>query len=261
MLVDSHCHLDYLERDGALDEVLARAEAAGVGLMVTICTKVSEFDQVRAIAERHDRVYCTVGVHPHEAAAEADLDLETLVRLAGHPKVVGIGETGLDYYYEHSPREIQRRLFRLHVAAARRTGLPVVVHTREADVETMEILTQEHGEGPFTGVIHCFSTTQELAEKSVEIGLYISFSGILTFKTAEAIRSTAAALPMDRILVETDSPYLAPVPMRGKRCEPAYVGYTAARLAEIRGLSSAEVAAATTANFHRLFDKVPKRSG
>ena len=256
MLVDSHCHLDYLERDGALDDVLDRAAAAGVGLMVTICTKVGEFEHVLAIAERHAQVYCTVGVHPHEAAGEADVTLDTLVRLAEHRKVVAIGETGLDYYYEHSPRETQQRLFRLHVAAARRTGLPLVVHTRDADADTMEILGQEMGQGPYTGLIHCFTATQELAEKSVELGLYISFSGILTFKTAEAIRATAAVLPMDRILVETDSPYLAPVPKRGKRCEPAFVAHTAARLAEIRGLSPDQVAAATTTNFHRLFTKV-----
>ncbi len=260
MLVDSHCHLDYLERDGALDDVLDRAAAAGVGLMVTICTKVGEFEHVLAIAERHAQVYCTVGVHPHEAAGETDVSVDTLVRLADHPKVVAIGETGLDYYYEHSPRAIQQRLFRRHVAAARRTGLPLVVHTRDADADTMEILGQEMGQGSYTGLIHCFTATQELAEKSVELGLYVSFSGILTFKTAEAIRATAAVLPMDRILVETDSPYLAPVPKRGKRCEPAFVAHTAARLAEIRGLTPDQMAAATTANFHRLFTKVAKPS-
>ena len=258
MLVDSHCHLDYLEADGALDEVVVRADAAGVGLMVTICTKVSEFDRVKAIAERYDQVYCTVGAHPHEAAGEADVDSDTLIRLAAHPKVVGIGETGLDYYYEHSPRETQRRLFRRHVAAARATGLPLVVHSRDADRDTAEILADEMGKGPYTGLIHCFSAGQELAEKSVEIGFYISFSGILTFKAAEAVRATAAAVPLDRLLVETDSPYLAPVPKRGKPNEPAYVVHTAARLAEIRGLTADALARATTANFHRLFAKIPK---
>ena len=258
MLVDSHCHLDYLEADGALDEVVVRADAAGVGLMVTICTKVSEFDRVKAIAERYRQVYCTVGAHPHEAAGEADVDSDTLIQLAAHPKVVGIGETGLDYYYEHSPRETQRRLFRRHVAAARATGLPLVVHSRDADRDTAEILVDEMGKGPYTGLIHCFSAGQELAEKSVEIGFYISFSGILTFKAAEAVRATAAAVPLDRLLVETDSPYLAPVPKRGKPNEPAYVVHTAARLAEIRGLTADALARATTANFHRLFAKIPK---
>lgn len=258
MLIDSHCHLDYLEAEGRLEDAVSRARSAGVGLMVTIGTKVSEFDKVLGIAERYDDVYCTVGVHPHEAEPEAGVDRSRLVELAKHPKVVGIGETGLDYFYEHSPREAQRRLFREHIAAARETGLPLIVHTRDADDDTAAILTEEMGQGRFEGLIHCFSTSRELAETSVGLGLYISLSGILTFNKAQDLRETAAALPMDRLLVETDSPYLAPAPKRGKPNEPAFVVHTAAKLGEIKGLTPDAVAEATTRNFFELFRKVPK---
>ncbi len=258
MLVDSHCHLDYLERDGRLDDAIARARTAGVGLMLTIGTRLDAFDKVRAIAERHDDVYCTVGVHPHEAENEAEVEIDRLLDAARHPKVVGIGETGLDYYYDKSPRDIQRRLFRIHIRAARASGLPVIVHTREADDDTVAILAEEMAEGAFRGLIHCFSTSRELAENSVEMGLYVSMSGILTFDNTDTIRATARDLPLDRLLVETDSPYLAPVPRRGKRNEPAFVVHTAAKLAEIRGITAEELAQATTENFFTLFSKIPR---
>ncbi|MCG8696294.1 MAG: TatD family hydrolase, partial [Minwuiales bacterium] len=241
-----------------LDDVMGRARAAGVGSMVTISTKLTTFPEVLAIAERFEDVHCSVGVHPHEAEPEAGVDRGRLVELAKHPKVVGIGETGLDYFYEHSPREAQRRLFREHIAAARETGLPLIVHTRDADDDTAAILTEEMGQGRFEGLIHCFSTSRELAETSVGLGLYISLSGILTFNKAQDLRDTAAALPMDRLLVETDSPYLAPAPKRGKPNEPAFVVHTAAKLGEIKGLTPDVVAEATTRNFFELFRKVPK---
>ncbi|MBC7103227.1 MAG: TatD family hydrolase [Parvibaculum sp.] len=257
MLVDSHCHLDFPDFGPEADEVVARAHAAGVGLMVTISTKVSAFDRVRAVAERFPHVYCTVGIHPHEAASEPETDKATLVELAKHPKVVGIGETGLDYFYEHSPREAQQRNFRAHIAAARETGLPLIVHTRDADEDTAQILDEEMGKGAFPGLLHCFSSGPQLAEKALELGFYVSFSGIVTFRNAESLRETAARIPMDRLLVETDAPYLAPVPKRGKRNEPGFVVHTAARLAEIKGVTVAELAEATTANFLRLFARVP----
>ncbi|MDZ4381481.1 MAG: TatD family hydrolase [Parvibaculum sp.] len=257
VLVDSHCHLDFPDFGPEVDEVVARAHAAGVGLMVTISTKVSEFDRVRAVAERFPHVFCTVGIHPHEAASEPETDKATLVELAKHPKVVGIGETGLDYFYEHSPREAQQRNFRAHIAAARETGLPLIVHTRDADADTARILDEEMEEGAFPGLLHCFSSGPELAEKAIKLGLYVSFSGIVTFKNAESLRETAATVPMDRLLVETDAPYLAPVPKRGKRNEPGFVVHTAARLAEIKGVTAAELAEATTANFLKLFARVP----
>ncbi|MBX3487871.1 TatD family hydrolase [Parvibaculum sp.] len=257
MLIDSHCHLDFPDFGPEVEEVVTRAHAAGVGLMVTISTKVSEFDRVRAVAERFPHVFCTVGIHPHEAANEPVTDTATLVEMAKHPKVVGIGETGLDYYYEHSPREAQQRNFRAHIAAARETGLPLVVHTRDADDDTGRILDEETGKGAFPGLLHCFSSGPQLAEKALELGLYISLSGILTFKTADELRATAAKVPLDRLLVETDAPYLAPVPKRGKRNEPAFVVHTAAKLAEVKGVSAAQLAEATTGNFLRLFSRVP----
>lgn len=257
VLIDSHCHLDFPDFGPEVEEVVARAHGAGVGLMLTISTKVSEFDRVRAVAERFPHVYCTVGIHPHEAASEPETDTATLVEMAKHPKVVGIGETGLDYFYEHSPREAQQRNFRAHIAAARETGLPLVVHTRDADEDTGEILAEEMGKGAFPGLLHCFSSGPQLAEKALEIGLYISLSGILTFKNAVELRETAAKVPMDRLLVETDAPYLAPVPKRGKRNEPSFVVHTAEKLAEVKGVSAAALADATTANFLRLFSRVP----
>ena len=258
MLVDSHCHLDFPELGKDMDGVLARAAEAGVGAMVTICTRISEFDQVRAIAEAHDNVWCTVGIHPHEAAREPLVDAEALVRLAGHPKVIGFGESGLDYFYEHSPRDVQKAQFRVHAAAARATGLPLVVHTRDADADTVRILQEEQAVGAFPGLIHCFSTSRQLAENAVEMGFYISFSGIVTFRKAEDLRDTARDLPLDRLLVETDAPYLAPMPKRGKRNEPSYVVHTAAKLAEVRGIDPADLALATSDNFFRLFTKADR---
>lgn len=258
MLVDSHCHLDFPDFAEDFDGMLARASEAGVGTMVTICTELSRFDAVRTIAEQHANIYCTVGVHPHEAEEEGLDDPGPLVRLARHERVVAIGETGLDYYYEHSPREAQRTSFRAHIAAARETGLPIVVHTREADDDTMAILEEEHRAGPFTGLIHCFSTSRELAERAVELGLSISLSGIVTFKKAETLREIARDLPLDRILVETDAPYLAPMPHRGKRNEPAFVAHTAACVAEARGMAVDDLARATTDNFFRLFTRAER---
>jgi TatD DNase family protein len=255
-LVDSHCHLDYLEREGKdLAAVVERAQAAGVARIVTICTKLSEAAKVIAIAERFPAVYATVGVHPHEAGQEGVQDPQVLIDLARHPKVVGIGETGLDYFYEHSPREAQQASFRAHIAAARETRLPLVVHARDADDDTVSILMDEFRNGAYPAVIHCFTAGPELAAAALEMGFCISLAGIVTFKTAESLRQTVATIPLDRLLVETDSPYLAPAPHRGKQNEPSFVGHTAAKLAEIKGISSAELAAATTANFHRLFWK------
>jgi len=251
MLVDSHCHLDYASAEER-PEIVARARRAGVGTLLTISTKLGEFEAVRAIAESDRDIWCSVGIHPHEAASDAPVNAAGLAALTAHPKAVGIGETGLDFYYEHSPRPQQEAVFRTHCAAARMTGLPLIVHTRDADAETVAILAEER---PPAGVIHCFSTGRELAEKSLELGFYISFSGILTFAKAEHLRAIARDLPLDRLLVETDAPYLTPVPLRGKRNEPAFIIHTAQRLAELRGVSPDELARITTANFFRLFAK------
>lgn len=258
MLVDSHCHLDFPDFQEDLDALLARAADAGVGLMVSIGTRISQFDKVLAVAERYDNVYCTVGIHPHEAASEARTDAAQLIALAAHPKVIGFGETGLDYFYDHSPRQQQQAAFRSHIQAARQAGLPVIVHTRDADEDTAAILAEEAAAGPFTGLIHCFSSSRQLAEKAIELGLYVSLSGIITFNKAEDLRETVRGLPLDRLLVETDAPYLAPVPKRGKRNEPAFVAHTAAKLAELKGLEANALADATTENFYRLFTKVPR---
>lgn len=256
-LVDSHCHLDFPEFAPEIDAVIARARAAGVAKMVSISTRLSTFPNVRAIAEAHDDVYCSVGVHPHEAEEEgAEASAEKLIKLAEHPKAVGIGETGLDFYYEHSPRPEQEAAFRAHIAAARETGLPVIVHTRDAEADTARVLRDEMEKGAFTGLIHCFTSSRQLADVALELGLYISFSGIVTFKKADDLREVARIVPDDRILVETDAPFLAPVPYRGKRNEPAFVVQTARTLAEVRGVSEAEIAAQTTANFARLFTRV-----
>jgi TatD DNase family protein len=255
MLVDSHCHLDYLEDEAALDDVVARARAAGVGTLVTICTRLSEFDRVRAIAGRFEGVYCSVGVHPHDADAEGQADPARLIALAADDKVIGIGETGLDYYYDNSAREAQRRSFRSHVRAARETGLPLIVHSRDADADTARILEEEAGEGAYPGLIHCFTAGPALAEAALGLGLYISLSGVVTFKKSDALRAVAKSLPLDRILVETDSPYLAPVPKRGKTNEPAFVVHTARCLADLLGLPLEEFARVTSENFFRLFAK------
>lgn len=256
ILVDSHCHLDYYkEEDGELDAVVARARAGGVKTMVTIGTKISQFERVRRIAERYDDVYCTVGIHPHEAASEPEIDIDGLVALTRHPKVIGIGETGLDFYYDHSPRERQADVFRTHIAAARASGLPLIVHSRNADAETAQTLEEGASGGVLRGLIHCFSTTRQLAGPAVKFGFMISLSGILTFKNAGQVREIAQEIPVDRLLIETDAPYLAPVPYRGKRNEPAFVAHTAQHLAELRGMTLEALAAATTANFFRLFTK------
>jgi TatD DNase family protein len=258
MLVDSHCHLDFPDFAEELDAVVDRARQAGVRRMVTICTRVSQFDRVLAVAERFDDVVCTVGVHPHEAAVETDADTRRLVEIARHPKVVGIGESGLDYFYQHSPRDRQQASFRAHIAAARETGLPLVVHARDADDDMASILAEEMDRGRFTGVLHCFSSSRQLADKAVDLGLYISLSGIVTFKKADELRDTAKAVPLDRLLVETDSPYLAPIPMRGKRNEPAFVAHTAAKVAELRAMETGQFVARTGENFFRLFSRVPR---
>ncbi len=258
MLIDSHCHLDYLARDGDLEEIVGRARRAGVSAMVTICTKLSEFDTVRSIAQRYPEVSCSVGVHPHEAEQEGQESPDRLRELAKLPEVVGIGETGLDYFYEHSPREAQQRSFRSHIAAARETGLPLIVHTRDADADTVAILREEVEAGAVTGVIHCFSAGPELAEAALELGFYIGVSGIMTFKKAEELRETLRLVPLERLLVETDAPYLAPVPQRGKQNEPAFVVHTAAALAELKAVETGELAAITTENFYTLFTRAPR---
>jgi TatD DNase family protein len=258
MLVDSHCHLDFPDYAGKVDDVVARARAAGVGVCVSIGTELKRFPGVRAVAEAHDNVWCSVGVHPHESEKELLDDAAALIAEAAHPKVVAIGETGLDYYYEHAPRTPQKANFRSHIAAARETGLPVIVHTRDADDDTIEILRDEMAKGEFTGLIHCFTGTQRLADAALELGLYISVSGIATFKNSAALRDVIKTVPMNRLLVETDAPYLAPVPHRGKTNEPAFVVHTAAMLAELKGVSAAELATATTENFFRLFSKVAR---
>ena len=254
-LVDSHCHLDFPELAGDAAGVVARARNAGVGHMLTIGTKITKFDGVLAMAERFENVSCSVGIHPHEAGVEPAMDVEKLTTLANHPKVVAFGETGHDFFYEHSPRADQERSFRVHIAAAREAKLPLIVHTRDADPETAAILSEEMEKGPFTGVIHCFSSGPELAAKALELGFYISFSGIVTFKKADALRDVAKTVPLDRILVETDSPYLAPMPHRGKTNEPAFVTHTAAMVAGLKDVSRETLAAQTTENFFRLFSK------
>jgi TatD DNase family protein len=258
LIVDSHCHLDYEGLGDRLDDVLARAQDAGVGLMLSISSRVRKFDGVLAIAEKYPNVFCTVGTHPHNAHEELDVSVGDLVKLAQHPRVVGIGEAGLDYHYDNSPRDAQMTGFRNHIAAARETGLPLVIHTREAEDDTARVLEEEMSRGKFKAVLHCFTSQQWLAEKGVELGLYVSFSGILTYKNADDLRATAKALPLDRILVETDAPFLAPIPFRGKQNEPAYVAKTLEELARVRGLSRDEAARATSDNFFELFNKVPR---
>jgi TatD DNase family protein len=261
VLVDSHCHLDFPALAEERDAVIARARAAGVGVMQTIGTRLGTFEQVLAIAEAHPGVYCSVGVHPHRAAKEALDGPGQLVTWAAHPKVIGIGESGLDYYYDHSPRDVQADVFRTHIRAARESGLPLIVHTRDADRDTAALLRAAMTEGPFTGVIHCYSSSLELGFAAVEMGLYLGLGGILTFKKSDQLRATVRALPLDRLLLETDAPYLAPEPFRGKRNEPAYVAHIAATLADIKGLALAEIEGATTDNFFRLFTKAKRPTG
>ncbi|WP_031337964.1 TatD family hydrolase [Rhodopseudomonas sp. B29] len=257
MLVDSHCHLDFPDFADDLAGIVARAEASGVGRMVTISTRVKKLPDLLAIAERFPNVYCSVGTHPHQADEEDSISADELVKLSQHPKVVAFGEAGLDYFYEHGSRDAQERGFRTHIAAARETGLPLVIHTREADEDCGRILEDEMKKGAFRAVLHCYTGGRELAMKAIDLGLLISFTGILTFKKSEALRALAAELPADRIMVETDSPYLAPGKYRGKRNEPSYVVETAKVLAETRGATLDEIAQQTTANFFKLFGKVP----
>jgi TatD DNase family protein len=257
MLVDSHCHLDFPDFAEERADIVRRALDAGVGRMVTISTRVKRFPQLIEIAEEFDAVYCSVGTHPHNAAEEPDISAAELVRLSAHPKVVAIGEAGLDYHYDKSPRHLQAQGFRTHIAAARETGLPLVIHARQADDDIAAILREETGKGAFPFVLHCFSSGRDLAMTGVELGGYVSFSGILTFKNSQEIRDIAREVPRDRLLVETDAPYLAPPPYRGKRNEPAYVARTASVLAETIGVGEADIAALTTDNFFRLFSKMP----
>ncbi len=257
-LVDHHCHLDFPQFADDRDAVIARAEKAGVALMVTISTRIRNLPELLAIAERYPNVYCSVGTHPHNAHEELDIPVDEIVRLSQHPKVVAIGEAGLDYYYEHSTPEAQAEGFRRHIAAARETGLPLEIHTREADEDTARILEEEHAKGPFPAILHCYTGGANLAARALQLGLYVSFTGVVTFKKSGALRDIAKSVPLDRLLVETDAPFLAPVPFRGKTNEPAYVVHTAAALAETRGISRDELAAATTENFFSLFTKVPR---
>ena len=258
MLVDSHCHLDFADFAEERDAVIARARAAGVGTMLTISTRLDQFPAVRRIAESDDDIWCSVGAHPHEAADHAGLVADRLVEFAAHPRVIGIGETGLDFHYEHSPRDAQERVFRAHIAAAHATGLPLIVHAREADDEIADILEQER---PPAGVLHCFSSGRSLAERALALGFYISISGIVTFRNAEELRAIVRDVPLDRLLVETDAPYLAPVPHRGRRNEPAFVAATAAAVAGLKGIDEEALATATTANFFTLFVKASRPAG
>jgi TatD DNase family protein len=258
MLVDSHCHLDFPDFSADLDAIVARAAEAGVGRIVTISTRVKKLAGLLAIAERFPNVYCSVGTHPHHADEEDGISTDELVELTKHPKVVALGEAGLDYFYDNGSPEAQARGFRAHIAAARITGLPLVIHTREADEDCRKILEEEVAKGPFRAVLHCYTGGRELAMRAIELGLSISFTGILTFKKSDALRELAAALPPDRIMVETDAPYLAPGKFRGKRNEPAYVVEVAKVLADARGVSLDELSRQTTDNFFHLFSKVPR---
>jgi TatD DNase family protein len=258
MLVDSHCHLDFPDFAEELDDVVARAENAGVRRMVTICTRVRKFEQIHAVAQRFENVYCSVGTHPLNTGEELDITTQMIVDHAQNEKVVAIGEAGLDYFYDKDPREQQQQVFRTNIAAARETGLPLVIHARAADDDMIAILQDEMKKGVFCAILHCFSSTQKLANVGVELGFYVSFSGILTFKNSQEIRDIASTVPHERLLVETDAPYLAPPPFRGKRNEPSYTVHTAKVLAETLGKSEEEVWQQTSQNFFTLFSKMPK---
>ncbi len=261
MLVDSHCHLDFPDFAAGLDGTVARVRSAGVGHMLTVCTLVSKFPEVLAVAERFADVTCSVGTHPHHAGAERDITAADLVKLTAHPRAVALGEAGLDYFYQKSSREDQETGFRRHIAAARETGLPLIIHTRDADEDAARILREEMEKGAFKALLHCYTGGRALAETGIELGLYVSFSGILTFPKSGALRELAAALPLSRLLVETDAPFLAPHPHRGKRNEPAFVRHTARVLAEVKGVSEAEVERITTTNFFTLFGKARDVAG
>jgi TatD DNase family protein len=256
LLVDSHCHLDFPDFAEELPDVVARAHDAGIGILQTISTKMTTFPNVLGVAEQFDNVYASVGIHPHEVEKEEKITTAELVEKAQHPKVIGIGETGLDYFYEHSPRELQQASFLEHIGAARETKLPLIIHTREADEDTMQILRDEQAKGAFPGLIHCFTSGRGVAEGAIELGMYVSISGIVTFKSAKDLQEIVKDLPLERLLVETDAPYLAPVPQRGKTNEPAFTRHTAEFLAELKGISFEEVAEVTTRNFLELFNKV-----
>jgi TatD DNase family protein len=260
MLIDHHCHLDYPALSSDLDAVVGRARSAGVGALVTISTRIRNLSGLLAIAERYGHVFCSVGTHPHYAAEEFDVPVDEIVRLADHPKVVAIGEAGLDYHYQKSPAEAQAEGFRRHIRAARATGLPLEIHSRDADEDTARILEEEHAQGPFPAILHCFTGGADLARRALALGLYVSFSGVITFKKSDALRAIAATVPLDRLLVETDAPYLAPEPYRGKINEPGRIAYTAAALAAAKGVGVDALASATTDNFFRLFSKVPREA-
>lgn len=263
MLVDSHCHLTHPKFKDDIDAAVARAREAGVGTMVSISTSLAECDDVLAVARRFPDIYATVGVHPHDVEKEPDVSAEEILRRAADPLVIGIGETGLDYFYEFGPRELQKECFARHIDAARACQLPLIVHTRDAEADTAEMLKAGAEQGAFPGVIHCFTASWDFARKALDLGLYISISGIITFKGADDLRAAAAQVPLDRLLIETDAPFLAPIPLRGKRNEPAFIGHTAAELARIRGISTAELVEATTNNFFTLFSKArrPQEKG
>ena len=256
MLIDSHCHLDFPDFASELDAVVSRAKMAGVDRMITISTRVDKFASIRAIAEKYDNVFCTVGTHPHQAHEEREATVEELLSLASHPKCVGIGEAGLDYHYDRAPRDTAARVFRTQIAAARASGLPLVIHSRDADDDMAMILRREMGQGAFKAVLHCFTSSRALAETGLELGLHVSFSGVVTFKNSQELRDIARDVPMDRLLVETDAPFLAPIPHRGRRNEPAFVRDTAKVLAQAKGVSLEVLAAATSANVLRLFHKI-----
>ena len=255
MLVDSHCHLNFPDYKTDLAEVIKRAREAGVGVMQTICTEVAEFEEVYGIAAANEGVFCSVGVHPNDSGKEEIVDAQWLIEQCSRKKVIGIGETGLDYHYDTTDREHQKKSLNQHIIAARETGVPLIIHTRDADADTAEILSGEVPKGNLRGVLHCFTSSKELAEKAIELGFYISFSGIITFKNAAPLHEVIRHIPLDRILVETDAPYLAPIPFRGKRNEPAHVLHTNRILAGIKGISEEESARITTENFFRLFDR------
>ncbi|MBV8428293.1 MAG: TatD family hydrolase [Hyphomicrobiales bacterium] len=255
MLVDSHCHLDFPDLRADEAAVLSRARSAGVGRFLTISTRVRQNAALQAIAARHDDIFFTVGTHPHHAAEEADVATSEIVALSAHPKCVGIGEAGLDYHYDRAPRDVQARVFRTNIAAARATSLPLVIHAREADDDMIRILEEESGKGSFKAVLHCFTSTERLARVGLDLGFFVSFSGVVTFKKSDELRRLAKIVPADRLLVETDAPYLSPEPFRGKRNEPAFVVETAKVLAATRAMSLEQLSELTTANFHRLFEK------
>ncbi len=257
MLIDSHCHLDFPDFADDMNGTIERAAAAGVGRMITISTSAAKYDGYRAIAERYDNVWFSTGTHPHRAHEEPDVTVDEILRRAEHPKCIAIGEAGLDYHYDKSPRDVAAKVFRTHIHAARVSGLPLVIHSRDADDDMAAILRDEMGKGAFPALLHCFTSSRTLAETGLELGLYVSFSGVLTFKNSQELRAIAVDIPLDRLLVETDAPFLAPVPYRGKPNQPAYVSETARVLADIKGVSEDEIASITTDNVLKLFTKMP----